>query len=220
MNKLVGIVPRILESPTRNEFNLSLDINWIKFVEASGFVPVIIPVNLSEYALDNFLEKCDGFLLTGGGEIAEISKNLSSEYILRDQIEEKIFFNFKDKPIFAVCRGMQKIAALAGYSIRPVEGHVRTRHNLKPSYNVQSKDTRLNEIADILSEFREVNSFHDYGIISNYRSTDLKLQYLSSDGYVECFILAQNILGIMWHPERCEKQSVLNQRLFKKWMTK
>ena len=74
-----------------------------------------------------------------------------------------------------------------------MEGHVATRHPLKPKFGSHS--------SYIFEGLKEVNSYHNFGIRT--LKSNLVESACDSEGNIEAFEhLTLSILGQMWHPER------------------
>ena len=125
----------------------------------------------------------DGIILSGGNDIGENFK--------RDLLEDNLLqFSKKYKiPLLGICRGMQMIQHFMGGELCQVVNHVSTYHKLISN--------------DPLFMNRNVNSYHNYGILENNIAINLLPIAISSDGVVEAFKhINLPWLGIMWHPER------------------
>ena len=58
--------------------------------------------------------------------------------------------------------------------------------------------------------------FHNFGLNEKILGKNLKIIAFSKDGNIECFIHKKfKITGIMWHPERNNKISKIDSKLFK-----
>ena len=95
---------------------------YYKSVVAAGGVPVIIPPLADKDVIINTLERIDGLLLTGGGDVnplwvgEEPSVHLHSINRERDKAElttVRLAFN-RQLPILGICRGIQVLAAALG----------------------------------------------------------------------------------------------------------
>lgn len=86
-------------------------------------------------------------------------------------------------PLLGVCRGMQSIAVYFGSSLKKVEGHIATKHEITGEMN------------------RIVNSYHAYAI--DQLGSRLQVIAQTKQGDIEAIQhLDYPITGIMWHPER------------------
>lgn len=181
MNTYVAITMRTQSLDSPMEIRDCLDERWWHFLECCGITPICLPNSI---ALANALLEempISGLILTGGGDIFPIAK----EYSLRENIEEtaiKYMVNH-NLPILGVCRGMQKICAYFGGTLKKISNHVNVMHKIVTETN------------------REVNSFHQYGI--DFLPKSFYVSARSEDGEVESIQCREGkIVGIMWHPER------------------
>ena len=123
-----------------------------------------------------------GVLLTGGGDIAELGGTDQD----RDKTENVLidWALAKKRPILGVCRGMQLIQSRFGVCLEKVTHHVAVDHEVFFNWG----STR-------------VNSFHEFGTYTSI--PELEIIATSKDGCVEAINhCTENIMGIMWHPER------------------
>ena len=110
--------------------------------------------------------------------------------VLRDKLEKEIL-NFSKKvkiPIFGICRGFQILNNFCNGSLVKIENHCNTRHKLK---------------GEKIFNYREVNSFHNYGVTKKTLGNDLIPLAMTEDGCIEAIKHTKYPwMAIMWHPER------------------
>lgn len=195
--KIVAVSQRVDMHPERNERRDALDQRLIQWLAEAGYLPVPVPNALNTTGehdrspLKNWLPrvKPDALLLSGGNDIGEQQE--------RDSTERCLLAYAKDRamPVLGICRGMQMMGMWAGTVLKPVHGHVRTRHVLH------------GEIAG------EVNSFHNFSLANC--PADYVITAYSEDEEIEA--IRHKTLpweGWMWHPEREAKYSSIDtQRL-------
>lgn len=164
------------------------DVNWL-------FIP-----NIEEH-VSEYLEtwNVDGIILTGGESIG-VSNH-------RDKTEQLIFefAQRKGLPVLGVCRGLQLLYTLFGGNV--VESneefkkiHIATKHTIR-----------------IANEQKEVNSYHGLKLDETSCPASLKpFAYCTEDGSIEG-VRGNQILGIMWHPERYEKAPDWENKLIREF---
>lgn len=169
------------ESILSNENSDHLDKRWIFFMEKCEMLPILIPNNkdIFDYYISGF--RCDGIILSGGGNIYSLGGNKTRDDIETLLIEYSIK---KNVPLIGVCRGMQKIQDYHGIALEKVSGNVETKQEIF-----------------INGKIHEVNSFHDYGAFQN--NDDFEVWGKGKDKVIKAIKHKKfKISGIMWHPER------------------
>lgn len=66
MRKIIGIMP-LYDDEKESYWMLP---GYMKMLEARQAVPLMLPLTARPEALDYFLERCSGFLLTGGHDVS------------------------------------------------------------------------------------------------------------------------------------------------------
>lgn len=215
---IIGITTRKENSSL---YKISLVASPRSYTEAiikSGAIPLLIPLNLPQKMFKDLLERIDGVIFTGGGDI-EIEmyngKNHPEVYDVdeeRDKIELELVQNIADmgKPLLGICRGLQIInIAFGGDLYTHISDQVDTdiEHKCFPDFpwdHIAHK-VKINEgsmLAKITHEpILNVNSLHHQGIKN--LSDKLISVATSADGLVEAVELKDYKfgLGVQWHPE-------------------
>ena len=192
-----------------------LYLTWLRKVAHGAKV-----IKLS-YEAKNFkdLKKCDGLILTGGGDIhakyygREDYLNLVNDVnVKRDEFEFKIVKEAvkQEMPILGICRGMQVFNVALGGSMIPdvqTEGykdHGKTKEGKDRRHKVGiKKGTALHWIVE--SATSEVNTAHHQAV--DVIADGLKVTATSPDGVVEGLEWEKSeakpfLQLVQWHPER------------------
>jgi len=161
--------------------------DWYKYMnyimpKANWMLIPNIERNVISY-IENW--KLNAFILTGGEDIG-ISKE-------RD-LSEKQIFNYAQKnkfPILGICRGFQAIHTWLGGMVE------------KKSVEFSNYHTDTHHKIDINGKIRTVNSFHSNALIENsIPEEDIEIiAKCKKDNTIEAY-KGDNLLGLMWHPER------------------
>lgn len=190
----IGISQRRITDSKTLENRDGLDVRLIKLVWELGFVPVPLTSVICESREYLKVLNLDAFILSGGNDLGTISE--------RDLFEDDIltYSINNNKPVLGICRGMQKINIFQGGILQKIDNHVATCHSISgPLFN--------NSIV-------QVNSYHNYGIISDGLGDDLKAIAYSNDGVIEAIRHSNyNWMGIMWHPERDIQITDINKNI-------
>ena len=180
--------------PGRDEVRDGLDVRLAELLWELGFLPLPIPSGVSEPAKYLAMLAPHGVVLSGGNDIGSAS--------MRDAIESAALDHATDRglPVFGICRGLQMINHYQGGGLRPLAGHTAVRHWVTGPL--------------VGPGGREVNSFHDYGLLPDDLGRDLEALAFAGDGTIEALRhRARPWLAILWHPERDDPVAVPDRKL-------
>jgi len=189
----IGITQRVESVTSYQEIRDCLDQRWHALLELLGITPIPIPNNLKEieYWLD--VLALDGFILTGGNDLASLSDSSNTSYE-RDLTEFAIleYARVNFLPVFGVCRGLQIMNVFLGGELERMSNHVAKRHSIQS----EPKEPDFSSIIN-------VNSFHEWGLPIIKLADQLKACVYDNDSFVEAARHKNlNWVGVMWHPER------------------
>lgn len=177
--KIVAVSQRVDVYPDRNERRDALDQRLCQWLVVAGYLPIPVPNGLGLEGLRLWLSavRPAAIVLSGGNDMGEV--------IERDNTERQLLVYAQEGtlPVLGICRGMQMMGVWAGGALKPVQGHTRTRHELR---------------GELVGE---ANSFHNYSLAAC--PADFAVTATAEDGCIEA-IRHESFAweGWMWHPER------------------
>lgn len=203
---------RILISPfvEKNKYKkivLSLNLEWFAYLKKLKFNATVFNPYLSSLSQ---LKNIDVIIISGGGDIYKLKKNKIN--LFRDKYEKKLIEEgIKKKiPIIAVCRGFQLIVSIIANKARNL---IQTKKHKNVSHLIffENKNSIYdkNEIS--------VNSYHNIAI----KKLNKKFEVIakSKDNNIEIALLKnKKILGLMFHPERENKDQLIIDNIIKKFI--
>lgn len=209
---------------------VALQRAYVNSLVQAGSVPILIPPSLPRESQLALLDRLDGILFSGGGDIAtdryrgEPNARINNVDLERDSFEFSILDSIlhMGKPFLGICRGFQMInIGLGGTLYTDIEDQKpgAIKHDYYPNYprtylahKIEVKQGT--HLAEILGETNlSVNSLHHQG------AKDLPAGLVQSawapDGLVEAVELPNHPFGlaVQWHPEWLTDQPIM-RRLF------
>ncbi|MGX7148743.1 gamma-glutamyl-gamma-aminobutyrate hydrolase family protein [Enterococcus ureasiticus] len=189
---------------------------FVTAIQKAGGLPIVLPIGEETFAAD-YISQIDKLLLAGGQDISpdffgeEPHPKLEETNRNRDIFELALIQEAikQNKPIFAVCRGMQLInVALGGtlYQDLSLYPEWKVKHGQQPTQpQFATHDIQIetdSALYHLLGEKYRVNSYHHQAI--HKLAPLLKVTARSSDGIaeaIESIDTKQRLLGVQWHPE-------------------
>ena len=202
---------------------------YLEGLEEAGAIPVILPLAADGADIAQFADLCDGFLFTGGQDVApqlyrEALKPTCGELCpARDTLERELLNRAleQDKPILGICRGLQFLnVALGGtlYQDLPTEHPSGIEHSMKPPYDQAAHMVRIlpdTPLAALLQKQElGVNSCHHQAIRS--LAPSLVEMARSTDDLIEAMYLPGKtfVWGVQWHPELSFRTDEDSRKMF------
>lgn len=188
-------------------------------VQRAGGLPVVIPPTDDVDLIRATVERCDGMVLLGGGDVSpsqygrEINARLFGvdEFIDAFEIAAVQHAVALDLPVLAICRGHQILnVALGGTLIQHLENYEVHRDTM---HDVQLTQGSL--VAEAMGTTQPMtHSFHHQAIETVAPS--LAVVGHSSDRTIEAVqhSTATWVIGVQWHPEDTAEEDPANQGLF------
>ena len=194
---------------------------YYESVLQAGGIPMVLPPYDDAAALCQTLDKVDGILLSGGGDInplllgEEPIPGLHGICPQRDEMELLLVreaYN-RQTPILGICRGIQVlVAALGGtlyqdlntqYSEAPLIKHDQDLDRAYASHSVklEAKSTLAQLFPEVAEKGLPVNSFHHQAVRTP--GPLLRISARATDGVIEAVESNEfkSIIGVQWHPE-------------------
>lgn len=217
----------------RNQHNqFCLPANYVEAVRRAGGIPVLIPAGEPHVAA--LLERLDGLILAGGGDIdPELYQGTRHEtlYMIdpeRDATELALARQVaaNGKPTLGICRGIQVInVALGGTLIEhlpdEVNGEIAHRNPPPTPADISSHTqhelqlTAESRLAHIL-EVTQLSSASWHHQALRRVARELQVVAQAEDGTVEAVELPGHpwLIAVQWHPEITAGEDPVQQRLF------
>ena len=232
MSRLVGITGNTTPKTAQNEARQTLNRAYVRAVEAAGGVPLILPITTNPDTIHRCLDAIDGVLLSGGVDVepgrygqephptvdtTDADRDAAEIALIRAALE-------RDKPIFAICRGLQILnVALGGTLIQdlPTEKpstiiHSQSERNIPRPETVHSiqidSDSRLARIVG--ANVMQVNSLHHQAL--SEIADGLSVTARAEDGVIEAAEMTDRrfVVAIQCHPEELAAWQPESKRLF------
>ena len=225
MRPRIGILP--LHDVSKETF-------WINplymggIMEAGGF-PVLLPLSEDQADWEEAISQCDGFLFTGGQDIApelygqEKHSECGYQTPLRDNQEIYMLKRLweLDKPVLGICRGIQAMNAAWGgtlYQDIPAQCPSPVIHRQQKPYDLPhhqvsiKKGTMLHSILG-LDRF-SVNSMHHQAVLDIAPGCVAAAR--AEDGLIEALEAPEKkfMLGVQWHPEHMWQEYASGRNIF------
>ena len=226
---LIGVLPLV---DTEKDCYWMLP-NYMQGIENSGGIPVMLPLTEDKEIIKQLVNTCDGFLFTGGQDVApEIynakrTKECGESSSQRDNMESELFSLAyeQDKSIFGICRGIQFINAIMGgtlYQDLLTEHPTDTIHHQphpydKPIHNVTLvKNSPLHKLLDC--DKLNVTSLHHQAV--KVLAPRLECMAVSDDGLCEAVYAPDKsfVWAVQWHPEYSFFADENSRKIFKKFI--
>lgn len=202
---------------------------YMSVVRAGG-TPVIIPPVADKDVIINTLDKIDGLVLTGGGDInplwagEEPSPRLHGINHMRDKAElltVRLAYN-RQIPMLGICRGIQTlVTALDGEVDQDIAesfaaahgagraaaaaGHSLIKHSQDADRSEPTHTVRISRESVLYSLYKTetlaVNSIHHQAVRASGRRFSVSAK--APDGVIETIESSEfkPFIGVQWHPE-------------------
>ncbi|MBN1878194.1 MAG: gamma-glutamyl-gamma-aminobutyrate hydrolase family protein [Anaerolineae bacterium] len=213
----------------------SVGETYIHAIRRVGGTPVIVPPVVMDSDWPLLVERLDGLLLSGGGDVVpglygqdtESCDGMDEERDLSELGLVRAYFK-SGKPILGICRGHQVLnIALSGTLYQDIATHIPDAldHTYTPARSVETpvhrvtltQDSRLAFIFG--STLLDVNSAHHQSV--KEPGARVSIVGYAPDGVVEALEVPAHpfCLSVQWHPEAMVKASASMWPLFEAFVT-
>lgn len=200
--------------------------SYIQAIKTVGGLPIILPLVKSKSVITEYTELCDGFLFCGGGDITpllfgqEPADNSGKTDLSLDLYQIRLMKTIltTDKPVLAICRGMQVLNVACGGTIYQdmnlvdfdTINHMQNSVSRRDiSHKVTFEPDSL--IQKLLGDFAYTNSYHHQAV--DRLGKGLTVSGFTGDDIAEAVEMPSHtfVLGVQWHPENMPDCSNMKQ---------
>ncbi|HXX74194.1 MAG TPA: gamma-glutamyl-gamma-aminobutyrate hydrolase family protein [Nitrospiraceae bacterium] len=238
MKPIIGVTPDYNAGDRKEwggrEPTYFLRARYIRAIEETGGIPLILPLVTDRAARDRLLHDVDGLLLTGSGpDLPPALYGERQRYTFRVMSKRRSTFELDmvrlarktNVPVLGICGGMQTMNVACGGSLFqdiPSQFATSLQHRqLKPATALSHAITitpgsLLRRIMHTVT--LRVNSSHHQSVKAVAPS--LVASAVASDGVIEAIESPTHrfFLGIQWHPEFLFDRYRLHRRLFEAFL--
>ena len=188
----------------------------------AGAMPLIVPADPALVAVDELLEVCDGFLLTGGRPNVhpeEYGHEETAAHGTFDRARDAIALPLvracveRGQPFLAICRGFQEMNVAMGGTLHPEIRELpgRMNHRMPPDGTLEEKFELRHDVTFtdggpfhrmLGARVVRTNTLHGQGIERPGRR--VVIDGVADDGTAEAIYVEGApgfALGVQWHPE-------------------
>lgn len=226
---VIGLIPLVDEGRD----SLWMLPGYMHGIARAGGIGVMLPLTDTESDVEEILNRFDGFLLTGGHDVAPSVYGRETLDICgdtcpgRDTMEKKLLLGALklNKPILGICRGLQMMNAVLGgtlYQDIPTQFPSETNHRMAAPYGRAEHTVQIlpgTPFADFgIPETIGVNSCHHQGV--EILSGKMEAMAKAPDGLVEAaYVPGQKYAcAVQWHPEFFPLEDEISKVIFKSFV--
>ena len=210
-------------------------INTEAVAQVAGCLPMLIAADPRFVSVEELMEVCDGFLLTGGRpnvhpeEYGEAETEAHGEF---DRARDAIVLPLvracaeRGQPFFGICRGFQEVAVAFGSTLHPEIRDLpgRDNHRMPPDGTLEEKFELRHEVRFetggrfhrlVGAEVVMTNTLHGQGICK--AGPRVVIDGYAHDGTPEAIYIKDAkgfTMSVQWHPEWNAANDPVSRPLF------
>lgn len=204
---------------------------YTEAIAQAGGAPVLLPLGADETTLSTYLDRLDGILFSGGGDVRPETYGSQPHPLVdevdpdRDRIELWLVQQVvqRRQPFLGICRGFQVINISLGGTLYEdiLDQHpAAQQHQYFPAYPRSYRAHSVHvqpgsQLANLLqAETVQVNSLHHQGV--RQLAPGLQAAATAGDGILEGLELPGHPFGlaVQWHPEWLREDTAM-RRIFR-----
>ena len=223
---IIGLIPLVDEG--RDSFWMLP--GYMNGIAAAGGIGVMLPLTDEKAALEEILERFDGFLFTGGHDVDPVIYGQEKTALCgdlcpgRDAMEQQLLTMAleKGKPVFGICRGLQLMNAVLGgtlYQDLVKQFSDQTNHRMAAPYGRAEHEVKVLPDTPFaawgIPQTIGVNSCHHQGV--DALSPRMAPMAVAPDGLVEAAYVpgADFACAVQWHPEFFPVEDNVSRTIFR-----
>jgi putative glutamine amidotransferase len=239
---VIGITPEAIVIERTDGRGCFCGLSYTRAIEQAGGVPLILPQSREPGLLEQYLTLCDGFVLSGGGDMTVASgaygrdlspaeaRTLGGLDPERDAMELWLARELvaADRPFLGICRGIQVLnVALGGSLVQDIPSQVQDA--LPHSFDRQTTPRNYlahpvkidpgSQLAQVMQlDVAQTNSWHHQAI--KQVAAGLQVTAVTPDGVIEAVEVPGRrfAIGVQWHPEWLFEEMAEQRRLFEEFV--
>lgn len=202
--------------------------DYVQAVLRSGAVPIVLPIIDDSEKIKEYANIIDGLILTGGHDVNPLIYGEEPDVKTTEILPKRDFLDYElikyitelNKPILAICRGMQILNTYHGGTLYQDNSYCKT-FNIK-HMQVHNPDVATHTIMidnqsilnGVLGSLATVNSFHHQSVKD--LANGFKIVARAKDYIVEAIEKEdeQWCVGVQFHPEILSSHDKKMQALF------
>ena len=201
-----------------DDLSCKLGQGYYKSVVAAGGVPLVIPPVADKHVILNTLDRIDGLILSGGGDInplwageepSPLLHGINQERDLPELLIARLAYN-RQLPILGICRGIQTLAtAFGGKVSQDISAVAAVKHSQDADRSEPTHTVTVEPDSILANNYQlstvncqlYVNSFHHQAV--SEPGDKFRVVAKSADGIIEAMESSEykSVIGVQWHPE-------------------